>query len=118
MACYAPLLAREGFTQWRPDLIWFDSTRAYGTPSYHVQKLFGRNRPDEVLPVRITQPMTHRDSHPGMIGVGTWNTAAEFKDVRVTRHHVGDGRKRPVDVAKRANPHRRPYQARNSPPDG
>jgi alpha-L-arabinofuranosidase len=85
MACYAPLLAKEGFTQWRPDLIWFDNTRVYGSPSYHVQKLFGRNRPDEVLPVNLTQPATRRESYPGMIGVGTWNTAAEFKDIRVTR---------------------------------
>jgi alpha-L-arabinofuranosidase len=85
MACYAPLLAKEGSTQWRPDLIWFDNTRVYGTPSYHVQRLFSCNRPDEVLPVRLTQPAVRRDRHPGMIGVGTWNTVAEFKDIRVAR---------------------------------
>lgn len=50
MSCYAPLLARDGFTQWTPDLIWFDATRVMPTPSYHIQSMFGRNRPDRVLP--------------------------------------------------------------------
>lgn len=36
-----------------PDLIWFDNTRAYGTPSYHVQALFAQNRPDVVVPVTV-----------------------------------------------------------------
>lgn len=56
MAAYAPLLARAGFTQWAPDLIWFDPTRAFGTPSYYVQKLFSRNRPDTVIPVAVEHP--------------------------------------------------------------
>ncbi len=43
MASYAPLLARIGYVQWAPDMIWFDAKTAYGSPSYHVQKLFARN---------------------------------------------------------------------------
>lgn len=49
MSCYAPLLAKEGHEQWRPDLIWFDNLTAYGTPSYYVQKLFSRNCGDTLL---------------------------------------------------------------------
>ncbi len=40
MASYAPLFARLGYTQWQPDLIWFDAKNSYGTPSYYVQKLY------------------------------------------------------------------------------
>lgn len=40
LASYAPLIARLGSTQWSPDLIWFDETGCYGTPSYYVQKLY------------------------------------------------------------------------------
>ncbi|MBQ3796166.1 MAG: alpha-L-arabinofuranosidase [Butyrivibrio sp.] len=40
MASYAPLFARLGYTQWQPDLIWFDAKKSYGTPSYYVQKLY------------------------------------------------------------------------------
>lgn len=44
MACYAPLLARLGYTQWSPDLIWFNGDHVYGTPSYYVQLLYSNNR--------------------------------------------------------------------------
>lgn len=53
MSSYAPLLARAGAYQWAPDLIWFDNTRVYGTPSYYTQLLFSRNRPDVLVPVEI-----------------------------------------------------------------
>ncbi len=49
MTCYAPLLARTNHNQWQPDLIWFDKTSAYGTPSYYVQKLFGENVGDVLV---------------------------------------------------------------------
>ncbi len=40
MKSYAPLLARIGYTQWSPDLIWFDACRAFGSVNYHVQKMY------------------------------------------------------------------------------
>jgi alpha-L-arabinofuranosidase len=56
MSSYAPLFAKAGAWQWAPDLIWFDNTRVYGTPSYHVQSLFSNNRPDRVVPVTVAGP--------------------------------------------------------------
>lgn len=46
LASYAPLLARIGNTQWKPDLIFFDKTDVYPTTSYWVQRLFGSNHGD------------------------------------------------------------------------
>lgn len=43
MSCYAPLLAKVFHQQWQPNLIWFDNEKAYGTPSYYVQKLFSEH---------------------------------------------------------------------------
>lgn len=40
-ASAAPLFAREGYTQWIPDYIWFDADTSMGTPGYYVQKAFG-----------------------------------------------------------------------------
>ncbi|MGN0507514.1 MAG: alpha-L-arabinofuranosidase C-terminal domain-containing protein [Lachnospiraceae bacterium] len=40
LACYAPLLCRREYVNWRPDLLWFDKTRVIKTVNYHVQKLF------------------------------------------------------------------------------
>lgn len=54
MASYAPLFNRVGWSQWVPDLIWFDGTRAYGTPSYYVQMMFATNRGDVVLPSSLS----------------------------------------------------------------
>lgn len=85
MASYAPLFARARFTQWQPDLIWFDATHVYGTPSYYVQQSFSRNRPDLVLPTTVSQPGPEAGTFHGRIGVGTWNTRAEYKDIKVTR---------------------------------
>lgn len=43
MSSYAPLLARRGHTQWRPDMIYFDNDSIRLTPDYEVQRLFGNN---------------------------------------------------------------------------
>ena len=53
LSSYAPLFAKAGAIQWTPDLIWFDNTRVYGSPSYYVQSLFARNRPDVVVPLTV-----------------------------------------------------------------
>ena len=84
MSAYAPLFNKIGSSQWNVDLIWFDNASAFGTPSYYVQKLFMNNLPDTLLPVEI--PSNEVPLPPaGTIGLQTWNTSAEFKDVRVTR---------------------------------
>lgn len=43
MTSYAPLLAKEGHTQWNPDLIYFNNIEVKPTVNYQVQKLFGQN---------------------------------------------------------------------------
>ncbi len=49
MASYAPLLARIGYNQWYPDLIWFDDVTSYGTPDYYVQSMYANNTGDYTL---------------------------------------------------------------------
>ncbi len=50
MASYAPLLAKEGHTQWNPNLIYFNNDTVKPTTGYQVQKLYGTNSGDEYLP--------------------------------------------------------------------
>lgn len=85
MASYAPLFANVNYKKWNPDLIDFDSSRVYGLPSYYVQKMFSENRGDVVLPVEVESPEVSATPKSGAVGVGTWRTEAEFKDVKVTR---------------------------------
>lgn len=49
MTSYAPLLAKEGSTQWNPDLIYFDNLSVKPTTGYYVQQLFGQNAGEEYL---------------------------------------------------------------------
>lgn len=84
MACYAPLFVNLNHRAWNPDLINFDSSNWYGLPSYYVQQLFSQNRGDVTLPVQVSAPVAQPEVPKGMVGVGTWKTQAEFKDLQVT----------------------------------
>ncbi|MDL2291791.1 carbohydrate binding domain-containing protein [Bacteroides sp. OttesenSCG-928-F21] len=53
MTSYAPLLAKEGRTQWNPDLIYFNNSEVKPTVGYHVQKLYGQNAGDRYLSNRF-----------------------------------------------------------------
>ncbi len=51
MASYAPLMANVNAWQWKPDAIWFDNLRAYGTPNYYVQSVYANNVGTRVVPI-------------------------------------------------------------------
>jgi alpha-L-arabinofuranosidase len=85
MASYAPLAANVGWRQWNPDAIQFDNSRVYGTPSYYVQKMFAEARGDVVLGLDLQAPTIEMARKGGAIGVGTWATQAEFKDLKVAQ---------------------------------
>lgn len=57
MTSYAPLLAKEGHTQWNPDLIYFNNSEVKPTVDYFVQQLYGQNSGDTYLTsdVRISE---------------------------------------------------------------
>jgi alpha-L-arabinofuranosidase len=84
LASYAPLFVNLNHRAWNPDLINFDSSKWYGLPGYYVQKMFSENRGDVMLPVQVDSPLIEAAPTKGMVGVGTWNTEAEFKDIQVT----------------------------------
>jgi alpha-L-arabinofuranosidase len=85
MAAYAPLFVNVNHKRWPINLINFDSARAFGLPSYYVQQMFSLHRGDVVVPLTVDAPMTDAGTRRGAIGVGTWLTQAEFKDIKVTR---------------------------------
>jgi DUF1680 family protein/alpha-L-arabinofuranosidase len=83
MSSYAPLFVNVNDRKWNPDLIQFDSSRVAPIPSYYVQKLFATNRPDVALPVEVQAAAQEAPAPHGAVGVGTWSTQAEFKDIKV-----------------------------------
>lgn len=84
MSSYAPLFVRMDTRSWNPDLINFDNTRAYGIPSYYVQKMFANNLGDTHLPVAIKAEAAKPKPRSGAVGLGTWATQAEYKDIKIT----------------------------------
>lgn len=51
MASYAPLMVNVNAWQWKPDAIWFDNLRSYGTPNYYVQSVYANNAGTRVVPI-------------------------------------------------------------------
>jgi alpha-L-arabinofuranosidase len=89
LSSYAPLFANVNYKKWNPDLINFNASESYGTPSYYAQKMFSQNRGDVILrsSLKIHEPPPEPPpARNGKIGLGTWNTQAEFKEIEVTKN--------------------------------
>ncbi|MGV3705495.1 MAG: alpha-L-arabinofuranosidase C-terminal domain-containing protein [Arcticibacter sp.] len=54
MTSYAPLLGKEGHTQWNPDLVYFNNTEIKPTIGYYVQQLYGKHAGDSYIPAIAT----------------------------------------------------------------
>ena len=85
MAAYAPLFGNVNGLRWQPDLIYYNQTQAFGTPSYYVQKMFSQNRGDDVLPSSVVVTSNAASYLPsGTIGLGSWNTSVQYSNIVVT----------------------------------
>ena len=81
MSSYAPIFVNENDQKWMPDMIRFNSSESYGTPSYYVQKLM----PNYVG--KKTIKWTENGNVPTYdksIGLSTWKTSAVFSNYKVT----------------------------------
>jgi alpha-L-arabinofuranosidase len=83
MASFAPLFANVHAINWRPNLIYFDGTSSYGTPSYYVQKMFADTRLDSVVPVQINAAEMKVQT-AGTVTAEGYDAKAEFKDEQKT----------------------------------
>ena len=82
MGSYAPIFVNEHNPAWRPDMIRFNASESFGTPSYHVQQMMANNIGTRILPVDVTDnkiaPTIGR-----RMGFTTWGTKAEFRNLEV-----------------------------------
>ncbi len=84
MVSYAPLL--ENAAHGKDHLIVLKNDSVYGRTNYHVLKLFSHNRPDvnlatQLIPVTPSRPYQSK----GFIGLGSDNTCASFKELKITQ---------------------------------
>lgn len=83
MGSYAPIFVNENDQKWMPDMIRFNSSESYGTPSYYVQKLMPNYVGKEN--VRWVERNNNVNTAANYGGLGTWLTAATFKNYKVTK---------------------------------
>jgi len=87
MTSYAPLFENVNNREWATNLIWIDTDQVMGRTSYHVQKMYAENRPTyNIYSSATTITPDSVEYRTGAVGLGTWDTEAEYKDIRVTEH--------------------------------
>jgi alpha-L-arabinofuranosidase len=90
MSSYAPLLVNKHDVDWPVNLIHFDNAKTFARISYYAIRLLAENRASVNLPTSttISSPTVKKPQFTGSIGVATWDTQTEYKDIAVT--HNGD----------------------------
>lgn len=68
MTSYAPLLAKEGHTNWNPDMIYFNNTDIKPTANYYVQRIFGHNSGDTYVSSDIKVDYTSANGKKNLTG--------------------------------------------------
>ena len=56
MASYAPLLSKDGYSNWSPDMIYFNNNNVRASESYKVQRLFGQHAGDTYIASELNLP--------------------------------------------------------------
>ncbi len=89
MATAAPLFinVNGGAAQHPADLIGYDGLYSFGSPSYFALRMFNENKGDVIIPVKLTPPevdVSRQLNFHGAIGVGSWGSDVEYKDIKVT----------------------------------
>ena len=85
MSSYAPLLVNTNDIDWPVNLINFDDAKSFARISYYAIKMFNENKPTVNLStdVKIIQPEIKQPEFSGGIGLATWDTKTEYKDIEI-----------------------------------
>ncbi|MEI6950227.1 alpha-L-arabinofuranosidase C-terminal domain-containing protein [Paraflavisolibacter sp. H34] len=85
MSSYAPLFVNVNDVDWPVNLINFDASRSFGRISYYTIKLFNDHRSDRNFrtETRVAPPAKKVPLFGGSVGLATWDTESEFKDLQI-----------------------------------
>ncbi len=56
MTSYAPLLCKDGYGNWQPDMIYFDNNNVRASESYKMQKMYGQHAGDLYISSVLSLP--------------------------------------------------------------
>ena len=86
MSSYAPIFVNENAIQWRPDMIRFNSSQSFGTPSYWVQQLFPTHVGNRLVKSDLQWSIPQKEEEtvtPISVGVATWKTQASYRNAQL-----------------------------------
>lgn len=84
MSSYAPLLENVNDTDWPVNLIRFDNARSFARISYYAIQMLNTHRATVNLQTQVDVPVVKdQPQFRGGLALSTWDTQAEFKDIRV-----------------------------------
>ena len=101
MSSYAPLFENENRRDWPCNLIHINSSEVYGRASYYVRQMAAENRP--TYNIYVSETTTAGEAQPfraGGIGLGSYATQCEYKDIRVT---TANGQTQTINVSQFQN---------------
>ncbi len=83
MASYAPIFCNEGHPgPWMPDLIRFNTTNAFGTPSYWVQQMMASNVGHKNITwTELGNAVSTRNT---FLALSSWSTSVTYDNLSVT----------------------------------
>ncbi len=56
MTSYAPLLCKDGYSNWSPDMIYFNNNKVRASESYKMQRMFGQHAGDTYVASQLNLP--------------------------------------------------------------
>jgi len=95
LACYAPMLSNVDYTNWRPDMLWFDNHRIMKTPNYFVQKMFMEYQGTDAVKFETSGldeiiKLSDRENICGQISIGGNDVEGKIYNVKVTDNNTGN----------------------------
>lgn len=87
MSSYAPLLVNVNDVDWPVNLINYDANKSFARISYYLIQMFNKNKPTYNLKTTkvIPEVKNKKALFTGSIGLATWDTQSEYKDIQVTK---------------------------------
>ena len=99
MSSYAPLFENENRRDWPCNLIHINSQEVYGRASYYVQQMAAENR--STYNIYVSEPTTAAPAQPfaaGGVGLGSYATHCEYRDISVTTADGKETKYRPDQI--------------------
>ena len=93
MTSYAPMLCKDGHSNWNPNMIYFSNTEIRTTPAYEIQRMFSTHSGDRFVNAKLVmgnEQLRHRvgaslvrDSKTGACYLKLVNALPSTLDIRV-----------------------------------